>query len=212
MIITSIEPQKNRENRSSIFIDYEFSFGASNVDVLFYKLKVNDVITEDKLNMILENLVYTKARETAYKYLGFKARTKKEVFDKLIEKEYSENVAHDIVLELEKYKYIDDLTYSQNFLKEKMLYKGVGTRKIKYMLSEKGVSREIIESLFEEDDFYDEELEKVVELINTKTRRIDIENITQKEKKKVYDFLQRRGYSYSIINDAFKEVFLENLK
>lgn len=207
MTITDIKPQVKDENRSSVYIDNEFSFGASNVDILFYKLKINEEITEEKLNMILENLVYIKAREHAFKFLSFKARTEKELFQKLKEKEYSDIVCQNVIDELKKYKYIDDLAYAQNFLKEKLNYKGVGTQKIKYLLAQKGVKREVIDELFYEDDFYDEQLNKAIELINIKTRRIDILEMTDKEKKKIYDFLIRRGYTYSTINEAFKEVF-----
>lgn len=207
MIITKIEIQKKNEHRSSVFIDNMFSFGASNVDILFYKLKENQEISEEKLQDILDNIVYTKARDQAFKILGFKARTQKELYDKLIEKEYSSFVSEKIVEEMIKYKYIDDLSYANNYLKEQLSYKGNGISKIKFQLSQKGVSREIIDSLFFEDDFYDEQLEKVIQLIETKTRRIDIENITDKEKKKIYDFLLRRGYSYSIVNEAFKQIF-----
>ncbi len=209
MRITDIEVQKKDERRSSVFIDGEFAFGASNVDILFYKLKINDEISEEKLEQILEALVYIKARDTAFKFLSFKARTEKELYNKLIEKEYSEDVSLKIVEEMKKYKYVDDLAYAQNFLKEKIEFKGVGTSKIKFLLSQKGVSREVIDSLFEESLFYDEQLEKVKELIEIKTRRIDILNITDKEKKKIYDFLLRRGYNYSIINEAFKDIFSE---
>ncbi len=207
MIITKIEPQRKDENRSNVFIDGNFAFGASNVDVLFYKLKENTEISEEKYNQILEDLVYVKARDAAFRILGFKSRTEKELYDKLIEKEYSDEVATKIVEEMKKYKYVDDETYAQNFLKENIEYKGVGVKKIKYLLSQKGVSRQVIDSLFEEDNFYDEQLAKVIALIEQKTRRIDINNITDKEKKKIYDFLLRRGYNYSIINEAFKEVF-----
>ncbi len=207
MIITKIEAQRKDENRSNVFIDGSFAFGASNVDVLFYKLKENTEISEEKYNQILEDLVYVKARDAAFRILGFKSRTEKELFDKLIEKEYSEDVATKIVEEMKKYKYVDDEQYAQNFLKENIEFKGVGVSKIKFLLSQKGVSRQVIDGLFEEDNFYDEQLSKIVALIEQKTRRIDINNITDKEKKKIYDFLLRRGYNYSIINDAFKEVF-----
>ncbi len=207
MIITDIEPQKKDENRSSVYIDNEFAFGASNVDILFYKLKINEEISQEKLDLILENLVYVKARDKAFKFLGFKARTQKELYNKLLEKEFSEEVSQKIVEEMKSYKYIDDEVYAQNFLKEKMNYKGIGTSRIKFELSQKGISREIIDGLFDESQYYEEQLEKVKELIETKTRRIDLENITDKEKKKVYDFLLRRGYNYNIINEAFKEIF-----
>ncbi len=207
MVITKIEIQRKNEQRSSVFIDNEFSFGASNVDILFYKLKENQEISKEKLEEILDAIVYVKARDTAFRYLGFKARTEKELYKKLIEKEYSEEVSQKIVEEMKQYKYIDDETYAQNFLKEQINFKGNGVSKIKFQLSQKGISREIIALLFAEEDFYEEQIEKAKQLIEVKTRRIDLENITDKEKKKVYDFLLRRGYSYSVVNDAFKEVF-----
>lgn len=207
MIITNIELQKKDDTRSSVYIDGEFSFGASNIDILFYKLKVNEEIDEDKLKQILEDLVYSKAREKSFRLLSSKARTEKELFYKLIEKEYSQEVSEKIVLEMKSYKYLDDEVYAKNYLKEKMNFKGEGVNKIKFSLSQKGISKNIIDELFQEYDFYDEQLEKVKELIGIKTRRIDLSEITDKEKQKVYNFLLRRGYTYSVINEAFKQIF-----
>ncbi len=48
MIITKVEIQKKDENRSNVYIDDKFAFGISNVDVLFYKLKENTEISEEK--------------------------------------------------------------------------------------------------------------------------------------------------------------------
>ena len=40
MIITDIQRQKHNDKRFSVFVDGEYTFSVSDVDLLYYKLKV----------------------------------------------------------------------------------------------------------------------------------------------------------------------------
>ncbi len=55
--------------------------------------------------------------------------------------------ARKVLARLEKEKFIDDRRYAEAYVREKTNLNGWGTYKIKRMLSTKGVSREIIESV-----------------------------------------------------------------
>ncbi len=206
MVITDIAQQKKNEKRYSVFIDGKFVFGLSDVDVLFFRLKIGDEITQEKLNNIIETSIKTKARETVFNYIGFKARTEKEVRKKLSDKEYSEDIIDETVEFIKGYGYINDEQYAKDFISEKLNYKGWGISRIKYELSMKGIGNDIVSIILEENDFTEDEITKACEVLRTKIRYKDVDNLDQKEKKKLYDFLLRRGYSYSIVKDVFKIV------
>lgn len=205
MIITKIEQQKKRENRYSIFIDNEFSFGLDEIDLLFYKLKENTEISESKYNEIIENAVFQKAKDTAFKYLGYKARSRFEVENKLKEKEFSEDIIFKVMDMLERYGYIDDKIYAKKFISEKINFNGYGKHKIKYELRLKKVDEEIIEELLQDTD--EDELEKAIKLVEKKSKN---KVIDYKEKQKIVAYLQRRGYSYDIIKESIDTVLSED--
>ena len=74
MIITDIKKQVKDTERYSIYIDNKFVFGLSGVDVLYYRLKIGNEISQEKYDEILDNVIYEKAKNTAVKFLGYWAK------------------------------------------------------------------------------------------------------------------------------------------
>lgn len=189
-----------------MFIDGEFAFGLDEVDMLYYKLFECDEISEERFNFIKENVIFAKARDTAVKYLSFKARTEKEVRFKLKEKEYTDDITDKVVSLLKKYNYIDDYKYAGCFLRDKFNLKGFGTNRIRYELKQRGIAEDIIEKAICEN--YIDESEKAVELIG---KKYGFWNYDLKEKKRIEGFLTRKGYSFSVIEDAFNTIKEERI-
>lgn len=202
MVITSIEVQAKDERRRSVYIDGEFAFGLSDVDVLFYKLKEYDEISQEKYDEIMNNVIMTKARESAVRFLGYRARSKKEIREKLREKEYSDDVIEKTIEFLEKYNYVNDKQFAIKYMNDKIKLKGNGVNKIKYELRQKGIDDEILDEVFV--DTYDDELEKAIKLLEKKVKCID--ELDYKAKQKLSTYLNGRGYSYDIIKASIKHI------
>ena len=208
MIITKIEKQKNNNKRYSIFIDNQFAFGIDEIDLLYYKLKENEPLDNDKYNYILNKLLLKRAKDKALKYLGYKMRSKKQVIKKLEELDFPENVINKVIKILEKYNYINDEEFAKAFIKDKMNLKGYGTFKISYDLKMLGIDEDIFKKYLYSEEFVKEE-EKATSLLLKRLKGISIENIDYKEKQKLYAYLARRGFSYDSINKAFNNLLKE---
>lgn len=199
MKITDIKKQLKNKNRYSVYVEGEFAFGLDEIDMLYYKLLNASEISEEKYNHIKENVVFNKARDAAVKFIGFKARTKKEVENKLKEKDFSEDIILRVINLMEKYGYIDDYSYAGSFLRDKFNLKGFGIKRIEYELKLKGVDNNIIQQVIEENNI--DEVGKAVSLVHKKYE--EFSSLDFKEKKKVYYFLSRKGFSFSVIESAF---------
>ena len=210
MIITKIEKQKNNNKRYSIFIDNEFAFGIDEIDLLYYKLKENEVLDQEKYKYINNKLLLKRAKDTALKYLSFKMRSKKQVIDKLEDNGYPSIIIDKVIALLEKYKYIDDESFAKAFIKDKSSIKGYGLYKIKYELKMLGIDEYIYEKYIIDKDILDEEKE-AKRLLSKKAKNLDLENIDYKQKQKLYAYLARRGFSYEIINKVFAKLLEEEL-
>ncbi len=204
MEITKIEQQRNNDKRYSVFIDDKFVFGLSGEDVLYFKLKEGKEISQQQVDFILDNVVFTKARDSAFKYLGFKARTVQEVTNKLLEKQYSEEIIEKVMDLLKRYNYVDDYAFAKTYINERLTFKKIGKFRIKYELKEKGVADQIIETLLEETEF--DEVSSAVSLIQKKCKNTDVREMDNKEKQKIYNFLLRKGFNYEVISAAFDHV------
>ncbi len=198
MKITDIKQQKHNKKRYSVFIEGKFAFGLDEIDILYYKLLNCDEISEEKFNYIKENVVFGKARDTALKYINFKKRTKKEIVNKLKEKEFTDDIIEKVTALFEKYGYIDDYAYAGEYLRDKFNLKGFGRERIKYELKQRGIHEEIIEKVLSENSL--NETERAAELIE---KKYGVWDYDIKEKRRIEGFLLRKGYSFEVIREAF---------
>lgn len=200
MLITDVKPQVKDKNRVSVFIDGKFSFGISEGDALYYKLVPNTEISEEKYDTILKELVFTKAKEKAVRFIGTGFKSRKEIADKL-KKDFGEDIVEMTLETLQKYGYCDDKKYTLMYIKESYKYKKNGPLKIKYDLKIKGVEEEIVRECFEETeyDFY----ALALEVLEKKYKGEPLTDF--KEKKKAFDFLMRKGFDYSVSKEAMAE-------
>ena len=93
-------------------------------------------------------------------------------------------------------KYVDDLRYASAFARDKSAIQGWGEVKIRYMLSAKGVPRDVIDKALEEidQDKADSRLEK---LLLNKLRSLKDD---PQCRLKLLRFALGRGYSYDEVN------------
>ena len=189
MRITAITQQKRDPSRYNIFIDGVYAFALPMQDILYFKLKEGQEAAEETIAFIRKNLIYIKAQDTALRFLGYKMRTVQEIRQKLLEKEFAEDVIAQVLAFLEKYGYADDREYCRRYIREK--------------LRQRGVSSCIIEEVLAETEI--DEASDALRWLEKKSRgQWPPEN--EKKKKQLFDFLLRKGYSYDIIKEAFRQM------
>lgn len=199
MKVTAIIQQKHHPERYSVFIDNDFAFGLIMQDIVYFKLKEGEEIAQQKYDFIKNELVYIKAQDIALYYIGYKMRTESEVRKKLLEKEFTEDIIERVMDFLIKYDYVNDEKYCISYIKQRLRCNPKGKYILKMELKQRGIQESIICKSLEESDI--DEFGDVVKLLEKKC--YDLENIDEKEKKRLILFLQRRGYSYDIIKEAF---------
>lgn len=204
MIITDIKKQAKDTERYSIYIDNKFVFGLSGVDVLYYRLKIGNEISQEKYDEILDNVIYEKAKNTAVKFLGYRARSKKELRDKLI-KDYDEDITNKVISMLEKYGYVNDEEYAKAYVRDCLNLKGWGQKRISLELTKRGIDKNIIEKSLPKENT--EQLELIEKLLTKRLKGNT--NIDFKEKKKHFDYLARRGFLPSDILEVFDKVLVK---
>lgn len=106
-----------------------------------------------------------------------------------------------VVEKLVEEKYVDNRRYAEAYAREKSAISGWGQAKIRYMLSAKGISKEIISQAMTviDADKADLRLEKLIE---NKYRTLKDD---PQWKMKLLRFALGRGYSYEQINDIINE-------
>ena len=105
-------------------------------------------------------------------------------------------LAAEVVETLVKEKYVDDLRYASAFARDKSSIQGWGEVKIRYMLSAKKVSREVIDQALSEIDT-ERASSKLQKLLETKYKSLRED---PQCRLKLLRFALGRGYSYDEVN------------
>lgn len=110
--------------------------------------------------------------------------------------------AEKVIEKLVEEKYLDELRYASAFARDKAALAGWGETKIRYMLSSKGVPRDVIDSALEEvdDSKARTRLEKLME---NKFRSLRDDSQC---KLKMLRFGLGRGYSYDEVSEVLERL------
>jgi regulatory protein len=85
-----------------------------------------------------------EAMERAGRHLSVRARTEKEVRDKLGEADYDSDVIDAAVLRLTELGLLDDMEFAREWVQERSARKGLGPRALEAELARKGVPKDIV--------------------------------------------------------------------
>jgi regulatory protein len=202
--------QKNNKNRYSIFVKDAFLIGVSESTLLEYKLGKGVEVTP----FLFKKLQKAEGRHAVKSYcmrmLGRRDYSRKELFDKLIKKEHPKDVINSVLDELEQKDYIDDRSFAEKFASDKSRLNNWGPAKIKAKLYKKGISKHDAEHSIDQ-AFAELNLKEIfLDLVAKKRRRFLREEDELKRKKKVFDYLSRKGYRSGSIFKYLDEL-LESL-
>lgn len=151
----------------------------------------------------MDNTTFARYYNLALRYLSYRPRSEKEVLDYFKKKQekapnLNDNVVSQIMVKLREYKFINDSEFAKFWLEQRTKFKKKPIRVIEYELSQKGISRDIVEEILAEFDVKGLDLENAKKLALKKLdfyRNLD----PKKRREKVTGFLLRRGFNYDIV-------------
>lgn len=201
MVVTAMIPQKKDAAKYNIFVDGTFAFALSMQDIQYFKLKEGAQIAQQTYDFIQENLIYIKAQDIALHYLGYQMRTQAQVRKKLEDKGFAEPVVERVLAFLCKYGYCDDMAYAKSYIRQCQKLRPKGTYVLKMELRQRGVAQDIVEQAMQEAEIC--EAEDAAYWIRKKVKG-NINALEEKEKRRLYGFLQRKGYRWDVIAEAIR--------
>lgn len=199
MIITRIEPINKK--KSKIYIDGQLAFALYKGELSRYGIRVDKELAEEDYKEIVDVVLTKRAKLYCMNLLQSMDRTEMQLIRKLKEKSYPEEVVDAAVAYVKKYGYVDDVSYTNRYIDCKSAKQS--KQQIVMDLLKKGISKQVINEVYEEKEPVDEEamIKRWIE-----KKRIDIASATTAEKQKLYMFLMRKGFSSSDVNRVMREM------
>lgn len=202
--ITRIEQQKRRKHRYNIYINDDYAFSIHEDVLIKHQLAKGQSIDSEQMNRIVTDDERQQAYHTALRFLSHVARSSKELERKLLEKQYEQLIVDDVIKRLKKQRYIDDEQYATMLTEQRITHQKRGKLWVKRELESKGLSDEHVEDAMSQID-EQTELEHAFSIAKKRWERLKAEQPLVR-KRKVNDFLLRRGYSYAIVYDVLKRL------
>lgn len=214
--ITAIQVQKNNPNRINIYLDGEFAFGLARIVAAW--LQVGQTLDDEKIAKLQAEDFSERAMQQALLFLSYRARSENEIRKNLTKHEIPDVAIEQTLERLRREGFADDKKFASTWVENRNTFRPRGRRALALELRQKGIDDTIIESALEDVD--DEAL--AYEAGKKKARKILGGNLSQlapegglkgpdwnEFRKKMSEFLARRGFSYSVIAPIVKRLWNE---
>ena len=188
---------------ATVNADYWFTCG----------IKSGSEVSPEQLEELLAESARRKMMNKALDLLSMRDYSRRELSDKLVTKAWEKKEqkdmdlgslkqqASDICDRLEELGLLNEERFARSYVDELLRRKHLSKRGLKTALIQKGVQRDIIETVLEEVDI--DPVEQVRELLATKFKNRDFSD--EKQKTRTVNALLRLGYRYNEIHAAMGE-------
>ncbi len=200
--ITSIEGQKKNPQRVNIYLNGEFAFALSRLTAAW--LKVGDELSPEKILELQTRETQEQAYQQAMFFLSFRPRSEAEIRQNLRKHKISEPVIEQTLERLRQARQADDAGFAQAWVENRNTFRPRSRRALASELQRKGLAQETIDSALAGVD----EQSLAYEAARRKAARLqDLDHF--EFRKKLGDFLARRGFAYSTLAPVVTRVWNE---
>ena len=200
--ITALTRQKRNPDRINVYLDGEFAFGLAAITAV--SLRIDQILTPAEIERLQGSDLEEKAKNVALGFIEYRPRSIAETRQHLRKKEYPEAVVERVVERLEAVDLLNDAAFARYWVEQRETFKPRSKRALQHELRQKGVDRTLIEDAVAEVD----EIAAATQAAQAKARRWS--SLPEPEfRKKLGGFLQRRGFSYSIVREITESLWEE---
>lgn len=200
--ITRLTQQK-RQNRVNVYLDGKFAFGVTLESALENHLKVGKELTSSEVETLRGKDFKDKVLAKLLNFASRRPHSQKEISLWFRKKNVPPEIYQYLFSKLENIGLLNDEEFARWWVEQRVAFRAMPPRMLKVELQNKGVDREIIEKVLGDvESPTEEELAK-----KTLLKRFGgIPNVADiRQKKKVYDLMLRRGFSYSVIKKTLAQ-------
>lgn len=185
---------KERRGRTRVFVDGEFWAELDSCVVAERGLREGITISHEALAEARVAGERPLAMNRALHSLGYRARSGRELRERLSRAGYAGETVSGVLARLEELGYLNDEEFARNAARDKAR-KRYGPRRILGELRRAGVDEEIAQGIVEEEFAGRSELEEARAEVQ---RRYNAGERSDAQARRVHGFLMRRGYSAAV--------------
>jgi regulatory protein len=204
--ITALAPTRRDPERISVDLDGSFAFALPAELVVSEQLEVGDVLDEPRVARLLADDERARATNAALTFLGYRARSEREVRDRLRRGRYSQEAIDHAITRLHEWRYLDDEDFARRWVENRSTHRPRGRRLLQQELRQKGIAGETVRDVIAESD-----LDEVAMATSLARQRLpsyagqDLQTV----RRRLGGYLARRGYGFDVVRTALNSALGE---
>lgn len=202
MLVTEIEPFDKR--RSKVILDEDFTLVLYRGDIKRFKIEEGKLFSEEAYEELLHEVLFKRARERVLFLLKSSDKTEQELIRKLKDGGYPKEAIDYAIGFLKEHRFINDENYGRRYVEYNSGRKS--EKQIRYELQRKGLDKEVIRDILEEQPVDEES--QIKAYIRKKCR--NPEEMDRKDRSKVIASLARKGFSYEAVTRVLGGIYDDN--
>ena len=208
--ITRLEPDRRR-GRTRLEVDGVERGALPDAVVASRRLRQGLPVDESELAQILREAAFAEALESALHCLAYRARSRMELVRHLRGKSHTEEAIEFAATRCEKLGYLDDLSFSRSFVRDRVRLRPRGRFRLRQELMAKGVSAEVAEAAISEvlAEQGTSEREMLRRVAAGRARVLESTG-TDTARRRLTSWLLRRGFARDAIRDVVNELVPED--
>ena len=200
--ITAIVVQKKSPNRVNIHLDGEFAFGLARIVAVW--LNVGQVLSEEKIEQLQAEDARERAFQQAMLFLSYRARSESEIRRNLRKHEIPEAVIEQTLEKLRQDGLANDKKFASMWVENRNTFRPRSRRMMAMELKQKGLDDEAIQTATANVD------DEAAAYEAAQKRAVRFKSLEWNDfRRKLSDFLARRGFSYSVVAPVVTRIWNE---
>ena len=201
-VVTGLEVHPRDKERVRLYLDDEYALDVPLMAAA--RLSRGQEMTETELAELTGASAAQRAYDQALRFLSYRPRSIEEVRRQLVAKEVPESQIAVVLERLQARSYVDDAAFAAYWIENRVRFKPMGMRALRYELRQKGVDYDIVNAALAEFD----ESDSAYRAARARASRISGQT-RESFRHAISGFLRRRGFSEFTIYDVTRQLQAE---
>lgn len=201
--ITALRIGKGQRKRVNMFLDDRFACSLEAETVIKEGLQVGQELSSGQIEALSGSNHFYRCLNAASHFLSYRPRSEFEVRERLLRRGFDNNTIESVIAKLKEQGLVDDLAFAQFWKENRDSFSPRSQWLIKLELRQKGVTDDLIDQVIDtidDDSAYRAALSKARSL-----PRSDYQSF----RRRLGEFLKRRGFGYGVINHTIERLWSE---
>jgi len=202
--ITALRVGRGRRKRVNVSLDGRFAFSLEAEVAIKEGLQVGQELSASQIEALARSDHYHRCLNAAAHYLSYRPRSEFELRERLHQRGFDGDSVEAVLAKLKEQGLVDDMAFAQFWKDNRESFSPRSQWLTKLELRRKGVANNIIDQIADTIDDEDSAYRAAL----SKARSLSLSDY-QSFRRRLGDYLKRRGFGYGVINHTIERLWPE---